>query len=45
MSEVIKIRKCAKNLNEEQRHGQLEDMRKRKLERVKVKMKSKDTCR
>jgi hypothetical protein len=33
--EVIKIQKRIKNENEEQRHGRLEDMRKRQLESVK----------
>ena len=35
LSEVIKIQKPIKNEKEEQRHGRLEGMRKRQLERVK----------
>jgi hypothetical protein len=35
LSKVIKIQKPIKNEKEEQRHGRLEGMRKRQLERVK----------
>jgi len=43
LSEVIKIPRRVINENAEKRHGWLEDMRKQQLERLKIKMKSKDT--